>query len=120
MDRSSKEEDDSELKTILECVNVAFTTWSDSRELVTLYCDVNTQSAPRNIVETKSAASSGPEQTATQDSKTVIDMSGHFHLTFGRETLLKKDIVDKMVLFSKEKEVNVDEDDPDKPFAQER
>ena len=80
----------------------------------------NTQSAPRNIVETKSDASSGSEQTATQDSKTVIDMSGHFHLTFGRETLLKKDIVDKMVLFSKEKEVNVDEDDPDKPFAQER
>ena len=47
-------------------------------------------------------------------------MSGHFHLTFGRETLLKKEIVDKMVLFSKEKEVNVDEDDPDKLFAQER
>ncbi|WZY68608.1 hypothetical protein YC2023_000848 [Brassica napus] len=97
MDRSSKEEDDSELKTMLECVNVAFTTWLHSRELVTLYCDVNTQSAPQNIIETKSAASSGSEQTATQDNKT--------------------EIVDKMVLFSKEKEVNVDEGDPDKLFA---
>lgn len=47
-------------------------------------------------------------------------MGGHFHLTFGRETLLKKEIVDKMVIFSKEKELNVDEDDTDKLFAQER
>ena len=103
MDRSSKEKDDSELKTMLECVNVAFTTWSDGRELVTLYCDVNTQSAPWNIVETKSAASSGPGQTATQDSNTVIDMGGHFHFTFGRKTLLKKEILDKMVISPKRK-----------------
>ncbi|KAH0941088.1 hypothetical protein HID58_000725 [Brassica napus] len=90
MDRSSKEEDDSELKTMLECVNVAFTTWLHSRELVTLYCDVNTQSAPQNIIETKSAASSGSEQTATQDNKTVIDMGGHFHLTFEGKHSLKR------------------------------
>ncbi|KAF2620343.1 hypothetical protein F2Q68_00038246 [Brassica cretica] len=60
MDRFSKEEDDSELKTMFECGNVAFTTWSDSRELVTLNCDINTQPAPQNIVETKSATSSAP------------------------------------------------------------
>ena len=50
----------SELKTMLECGNVVFMTWSDSRELVTLNCDVNTQPTPRNIVETKSTASLAP------------------------------------------------------------
>ena len=104
MNRSSKEEDDSELKTMLECVNVAFTTWSESRELVTLYCDVNTQSAPRNIVETKSVAYSNLKWTATQYNKTVIDMDEHFHLMFGRKMLLNKERVDKVVRFTKTKD----------------
>ncbi|CAF2008709.1 unnamed protein product, partial [Brassica napus] len=93
-DRSSKEEDDSELKTVLECVSVAFTTWSDSREIVTLNCDVDIQSAPRKLVETNPAASSGPERTASQDSKTVIDMDIHLH-KIGGKALLKKEAKDE-------------------------
>ncbi|CAN6906506.1 unnamed protein product, partial [Brassica oleracea] len=91
--RSSKEEDDSELKMVLECVSVAFPTWSDSREIVTLNCDVNIQSAPRKLVETNPAASSGPEQTAPQDCKTVIDMDKHLHRIGGR-SLLKNEAND--------------------------
>ncbi|WZZ21744.1 hypothetical protein YC2023_123131 [Brassica napus] len=93
-DRSSKEEDDSELKTVLECVSVAFTTWSGSREIVTLNCDVDIQSAPRKLVETNPAASSGPERTAPQDSKTVIDMDKHLH-KIGGKALLKKEADDE-------------------------
>lgn len=62
MDKSSKEEDDSKLKTMIECIDVAFTTLSDIREIITLNCDVNTQSVSRNIVKTKSAAFSGPNR----------------------------------------------------------
>ncbi|KAH0942364.1 LOW QUALITY PROTEIN: hypothetical protein HID58_002001, partial [Brassica napus] len=51
--RSSKKEYDSELKMVLECVSIAFTTWLDRREIVTLNCDVV------------------PEQTAPQDSKKI-------------------------------------------------
>ncbi|CAN7064530.1 unnamed protein product [Brassica oleracea var. botrytis] len=93
-DRSSKEEDDSELKTVLECVSVAFTTWSGSREIITLNCDVDIQSAPRKLVETNPAASSGPVRTAPQDSKTVIDMDKHLH-KIGGKTLLKKEANDE-------------------------
>ena len=75
---------------MFECVNLAFTTWSDSREIVTLSCDVDIQSAPRKLVETNPAASSGPERTAPQDSKTVIDMEEHLHKSEG-EALLKKE-----------------------------
>ena len=75
---------------VLECVSVAFPTWSDSREIVTLNCDVNIQSAPRKLVETNPAASSGSERTAPQDSKTVIDMDKHFH-KIGGKALLKKE-----------------------------
>ncbi|CAN6922400.1 unnamed protein product, partial [Brassica oleracea] len=88
--RSSKEEDDSEFKTVFECVSVAFPTWSDSREIVTLNCDVNIQSAPRKLIETNPAASSGPERTAPQDSKTVIDMDEHLHKIGGRTLLIKE------------------------------
>ncbi|CAN6856018.1 unnamed protein product, partial [Brassica oleracea] len=93
-DRSSKEEDDNELKTMLECVSVAFTTWSDSREIVTLNCGVDIQSAPRKLVETNPAAFSGPERTAAQDSKTVIDMDKHLH-KIGGKVLLKKEAKDE-------------------------
>ncbi|KAH0930901.1 hypothetical protein HID58_016628, partial [Brassica napus] len=79
--------------------------------------DVSTQSAPRNIVETKSVASSGPERAATQDSKTVIDMDEHFHLMFGRETLLNKEVVDEKVRFSKQKYASGDEGDPGEPIG---
>ncbi|KAH0882185.1 hypothetical protein HID58_058281 [Brassica napus] len=75
---------------VLECVSVAFPTWSDSREIVTLNCDVNIQSTPRKLVKTNPAASSGPEQTAPQDCKTGIDMDKHLHRIGGR-SLLKKE-----------------------------
>ncbi|CAN7103638.1 unnamed protein product [Brassica rapa subsp. narinosa] len=91
--RSSKEEDDSELKTVFECVSVAFPAWSDSEEIVTLNCDVNIQSASRKLVETNPAASSGPKRTAPQDSKMVIDMDKHLHRIGGR-SLLKKEAND--------------------------
>ncbi|KAF2595926.1 hypothetical protein F2Q68_00008211 [Brassica cretica] len=42
-------------------------------------------------------------------------MGGHFHLTFGRETLLNKEVVDIAVRFSKEKDASGDEDDPGRP-----
>ncbi|CAN6835039.1 unnamed protein product [Brassica oleracea] len=42
-------------------------------------------------------------------------MGGHFHLTFGRKTLLNKEVVDIAVRFSKEKDANGDEDDPGRP-----
>ncbi|CAN6843647.1 unnamed protein product, partial [Brassica oleracea var. botrytis] len=88
--RFSKEEDDSEFKTVLECASVGFPTWSDNREIVTLNCDVNIQSAPRKLIETNPAASSGPEWTAPQDSKTVIDMDAHLHKIGGRTLLIKE------------------------------
>ena len=59
-------------------------TWN----LVTLYRDVKIQSAPRNIVETISVASLGPERTATQDEQTAIDKDTHLHLVFGGKTFL--------------------------------
>ena len=58
--------------------------------LVTLKSDVDIQSAPRNIVETRSAASSGPERTAPQDSKTVIDLEIHLRTWAEGETLLRE------------------------------
>ncbi|KAH0937070.1 LOW QUALITY PROTEIN: hypothetical protein HID58_004531 [Brassica napus] len=106
MDRSSKEEDDSELKTVFECVSVAFPAWSDSKEIVTLNCDVNIQSAPRKLVETNPAVSSGPKRTAPQDSKMVIDMDKHLHRIGGR-SLLKK-------------EANDDNDGPGEPTDERR
>jgi len=78
---------------VLECISVAFPTWSDSREIVTLNCDVNIQSEPRKLVEMNPAAFSGPEQTAPQDCKTVIDMDKHLHRIGGR-SLLKKEAND--------------------------
>ncbi|WZY70179.1 hypothetical protein YC2023_002419 [Brassica napus] len=48
--RSSKKEYDSELKMVLECVSIAFTTWLDRREIVTLNCDVGIQSALRKLI----------------------------------------------------------------------
>lgn len=56
-------------------------------------------------------------------------MDGHFHLTFGKKTLLNKEVVDKAVRFSNKKDASGDEDDPGRPtsngverklFAQER
>ena len=126
---SSSWEDDSEFKTKLKCVDKAFTTKLDSWEIVTWKGDVNTQSAPRSIVETKSAASSGPERTAPQDSKTVIDMDGHFHLMFGRETLFNKEVLDSTVRFFTRTDASGGEGDPGEPtgkwlesklFAQEK
>ncbi|WZY78758.1 hypothetical protein YC2023_025142 [Brassica napus] len=66
--------------------------------------DISTQSAPRNIVETKSVAYSNLKWTATQYNKTVIDMDEHFHLMFGRKMLLNKERVDKVVRFTKTKD----------------
>ena len=57
-------------------------------DLVTLYCDIKIQSAPCNIVETTSVASSGPKRTATIDNKTAIDKDTHLHLVFGGKTFL--------------------------------
>lgn len=41
----------------------------------------------------------------------VIDMYRNFHLTFGREILLKKEVIDKKFRFSKEKDARGNQDD---------
>ncbi|KAF3600737.1 hypothetical protein F2Q69_00034639 [Brassica cretica] len=69
---------------------VTFTTWPDSREIVTLNCDVGIQSAFRKLVEMNPAASSVPERTAPQDSKKVIDMDKHLHEIGGEHSLNRK------------------------------
>ncbi|CAG7893193.1 unnamed protein product [Brassica rapa] len=44
-------------------------------------------------------------------------MDGHFHLTFGKKTLLNKEVVDKAVRFSNKKDASGDEDDPGRPTS---
>ncbi|WZZ24810.1 hypothetical protein YC2023_008211 [Brassica napus] len=89
---STSSKDDSKFKTKLKCVDEPFT----------IKGDISTQSALRNTAETKSVAFLGFKHTGTQNSKTVIDIDQHFHLMFGREKILKIEIVDKAVRFSKD------------------
>ena len=99
---STSSKDDSKFKTKLKCVDEPFTTKLNSWEIVIKRSDISTQSALRNTAETKSVAFLGFKHTGTQDSKTVIDIDQHFHLMFGREKILKIEIVDKAVRFSKD------------------
>ncbi|KAH0879797.1 hypothetical protein HID58_067191, partial [Brassica napus] len=61
---------DSGFRTSLECVRVKVTVLPEYFEIVTLKCDVDTQSTPRKIVMMTSVAFSGPKQTVTPNSIT--------------------------------------------------